>query len=340
MMFLKLTYRLVFLLLIFNWHNVIGQDLHFSQFYANPLNLNPAMTGYMGGDNRAHINYKNQWQSISNPYRTLSLSYDRHFLREKLNGNWLGGGLQIINDQAGTSQWSNLKVLLNMAYIHKISPTSYLSSGLQLGMIQQSFNANDLFFDAQILPSGVNTSLPTNENLQNFSRSALDIGFGMLFGSKPNEKLDIYSGFSFGHINKAKVSFVDLEYQLQLKTTFHAGLTYKVNSNFYFQPSMILQHYSTSKELIMGSAIAYDLTSVADEKTFLASFGAWYRSKDAFIPYAALEIEAWKFGISYDINTSPLSAASSYRGGLELSLKWEIPTFAQRLLHAVPCPRF
>ena len=237
MMDAKLTYRFVFVFLILKCSSISAQDLHFSQFYANPLSLNPAMTGYMGGDHRAHVNYKNQWQSISNPYRTLALSYDRHFLREKLNGNWLGGGLQIINDQAGTSQWSNLKVLMNVAYIHKVSPTSYLSSGIKLGIIQQSFSMNDLYFDAQILPSGVNTSLPTNESIQNFSRSAFDIGFGLLFGSKPNEKLDIYSGLSFGHINKAKIAFIDLEYELQLKSTFHTGLTYRAGTNFYFQPS-------------------------------------------------------------------------------------------------------
>jgi type IX secretion system PorP/SprF family membrane protein len=335
------TYNLLCLILVVAFIKPIcAQDLHFSQFYANPLSLNPAMTAYMGGDHRAHINYKNQWQSISNPYRTLGLSYDRHFLRDELDGNWVGGGIQIINDVAGTSKWSNLKLSLSASYILSLAENTYLSTGMQIGFIQRSFSMNDLYFDSQILPSGVNTSLPSNENISDYSNSALDIGLGTLIGSKPNERLDIYAGLSFSHINRPKLGFNDLTYKLRLKTTSHLGLTYKVQSNLYFQPSLILQKTSSADEFIFGSSVAYDLTAAEDKSTFLCSAGFWYRQNDALIPYVGIEIESWKVGLSYDINTSDLISASDYKGGVELSLKWEIPTFKVRMAKAVPCPRF
>ncbi|HKK66993.1 MAG TPA: type IX secretion system membrane protein PorP/SprF, partial [Bacteroidales bacterium] len=54
-----------------------AQDAHFSQFYANPLYLNPA---FAGSDKcpRVNLNYRNQWPALGQTYVTYSLSYDQH----------------------------------------------------------------------------------------------------------------------------------------------------------------------------------------------------------------------------------------------------------------------
>ena len=44
--------------------DVIGQDIHFSQFYMSPLTLNPAMTGVMNCNTRFIGNYRNQWSPV------------------------------------------------------------------------------------------------------------------------------------------------------------------------------------------------------------------------------------------------------------------------------------
>ena len=51
-----------------------AQDIHFSQFYMSPLNLNPALTGVMNCNTRFVGNYRNQWASVlkSNAYNTYS----------------------------------------------------------------------------------------------------------------------------------------------------------------------------------------------------------------------------------------------------------------------------
>ena len=54
------NYLLTFALLFFISLN--AQDIHFSQFYASPLTLNPAMTGFVNGDCRAGVIYRNQWK--------------------------------------------------------------------------------------------------------------------------------------------------------------------------------------------------------------------------------------------------------------------------------------
>ena len=334
------SYQLFFCLFIFIVSEVCSQDIHFSQYYANPLNLNPALTGYMAGDQRLIINYKNQWANIMNPYKTLSLSYDQHFFRKKMNGSWFGGGLQVLSDRAGTSNLSNSKVALSGSFIYMLNDNNYLTSGLQAGFIQRSFSMDDLYFDSQITPSGINTGLPNNENITSLSSSAIDVSFGLLWGYKPSDVIDIYSGISFAHLNQPKIGFNDTDYTLKQRSVFHSGMTYNMSPKIFVQPSFIYQYQSKANELIIGASIGHIIPSKTPERMLLAYYGFWYRNADAIIPFCGVEIESLKIGISYDINSSSLRTASNYKGGFEMSIKWELPKPSKRMVTAIPCPRF
>ena len=52
-----------------------AQDPAFSQFYANPLYLNPAFAG-SNECPRANLNYRDQWPGIGRTYITTSASFD------------------------------------------------------------------------------------------------------------------------------------------------------------------------------------------------------------------------------------------------------------------------
>src|SRR6201986_3396213 len=76
---------------------VMGQDLHFSQWFNSPLTTNPANTGFIPeADYRLGANYRNQWSSImSTPYRTMSIWGDAQVFRNRIENGWmgLGGGI-------------------------------------------------------------------------------------------------------------------------------------------------------------------------------------------------------------------------------------------------------
>jgi len=74
---------------------VTAQDPQFSQFYAAPLYLNPALTGATG-QARAGINYRNQWPAIDAIFTTLSAYFD-YFIEDKRSGV----GIIITRDQEG-----------------------------------------------------------------------------------------------------------------------------------------------------------------------------------------------------------------------------------------------
>src|SRR5256885_13790187 len=72
-----------------------AQDPEFTQFYANPLYLNPAFAGSARCP-RIELNYRNQWPSLTGTFVTYSASYDQHV--DAISG---GLGLLAVSDRAG-----------------------------------------------------------------------------------------------------------------------------------------------------------------------------------------------------------------------------------------------
>ena len=109
------------------------QDIHFSQFVSSPLNINPALAGIFDGDLRIANNYRNQWSSVSSPYKTISAGIDGVLSRPKGEKGILGGGLNFYNDIAGDSEMTTTNVGLTVAYHLPLTDYQYLSFGLQGG---------------------------------------------------------------------------------------------------------------------------------------------------------------------------------------------------------------
>src|SRR5258705_4781229 len=80
------------------------QDINFSQFYELPLLRNPALAGIFNGNVRFTAAYRNQWQSITVPYRTMALGSEFKFFKGLAAGDFITAGLQITNDIAGDSK--------------------------------------------------------------------------------------------------------------------------------------------------------------------------------------------------------------------------------------------
>jgi len=62
-------------LCVFASFTAIAQDPQFTQFYANPLYLNPAFAGTARCP-RVTMNYRNQWPVLTGTFVITSASYD------------------------------------------------------------------------------------------------------------------------------------------------------------------------------------------------------------------------------------------------------------------------
>src|ERR1035437_1812077 len=110
---------------------LMGQDIHFSQYFNSPLNVNPAQTGNFEGDWRAVVNYRDQWSALNLPYRTTMASFDQQL---SLNHEHLSVGGYLVNDRSGNPVLKTNKVFISGAYYKTIS-NHYLSVGLQIGYV-------------------------------------------------------------------------------------------------------------------------------------------------------------------------------------------------------------
>ncbi|MCX6181388.1 MAG: type IX secretion system membrane protein PorP/SprF, partial [Bacteroidetes bacterium] len=180
-----------------------GQDVHFSQFTNAPLSLNPGLTGDINGEFRLGYLYRNQWNSVASPFVTSSFYSDKKFLEEKLNGNFVGGGIALISDNTASGALSTQHLGLNVSYHHFLNKTQTqkVFGGIQIGMFQKTVNPNILVYENQFNYVEADfTGAANGENLSTMSvlRPDIQIGAGYWYTAK---KYYINSGISVAHIN-------------------------------------------------------------------------------------------------------------------------------------------
>src|ERR1041384_3691574 len=78
-----------------------AQDIHFSQFFEAPLWRNPSLAGIFSGDIRVQGVYRDQWNSVTDAYRTGSLNAEYKMAIGK-GEDFLTTGIEILYDRAGT----------------------------------------------------------------------------------------------------------------------------------------------------------------------------------------------------------------------------------------------
>jgi hypothetical protein len=113
-----------------------------------------------------------------------------------------------------------------------------------------------------------------------------------------------------------------------------------INEYSYFTLQADYSKQGTYTETITGALYSWKLDDMDDPKYILHA-GAFLRWKDAIIPVIKLEFKPLAVAVSYDANISQLTAASSGRGGFEISLTYQ--KYVNRnnsSSEAVRCPRF
>jgi type IX secretion system PorP/SprF family membrane protein len=315
-----------------------AQDLHFSQYYNSPLSLNPSLTGAFKGNVRLITNYRSQWGSISVPSKTYAFSSEFGLLNNSHKKGHLGLGMSFYNDQAGVSQLDLTQMNLSVAFHEQLNTNNVISAGIQAGIAQRSINFDKLKWDNQYNGSSYDPSLPTYETNYNNNLTYTDFAGGIqwaynsgeIFSSKI-EKLLINAGAAVFHINQPDISFYSVSKDiLPIKVVVHANsqIGFK-KSKMSFIPSIVYIQQGPMKNVILGGMVRIKLVDESRYTGFIKgaalSFGVLGRFNDAVIPVAELEFANYAIGMTYDVNTSGLSAVSYGKGGFEISLKFVNP---------------
>ncbi len=300
---------------------VKAQDIHLSQFNAAPITLNAANTGNFDGQFRVTTNYRNQWASVSAPYVTGIVSADFTLLKKKKN--FFGLGLTGIDDRSGTGELTNRKIYCSAAYhIHigkSDTPKHYIHIGIQGGYINRTININKLVFANQYDPTTHTFSNVSDESFNaNSNSNYYDLNVGAVWTSTFSKKFSMQGGVNFMHINNPKEMYLVFNSKTVsvVGSIVHALAQVNLNDKVSLSPTVLLMNYPTSSELTFGSSLNYSLDN------FSIYCGAYYRANDAVIGLLGLQCKKVRLGFSYDINVSPLHAATNYNGAFELSLAY------------------
>jgi len=158
-----------------------AQDPAFTQFYGNPLYLNPAMAGSANCP-RISMNHRNQWPNLKGAFISSSISIDKNI--ETLHG---GVVIQILNDIQGEGALSNTQV--SAMYSYQLQATRKLTvlTGVQATYQQRSLDKTKLHFGDEIDPN-YGFVFPTQENVGAFADnvSYADLSIGMMAFTKKN----------------------------------------------------------------------------------------------------------------------------------------------------------
>jgi type IX secretion system PorP/SprF family membrane protein len=275
-----------------------AQDPEFTQFYANPLYLNPALAG-SNICPRVAINYRNQWPGIAGTYVTTSASIDRYIFGIKS-----GVGLLITNDNAGQGTLKTMNVSAIYSKQIQINRNFSVNAGLQATYGQKTLDWSKLTF-GDMIDDRRGFVKYTDEQHGNDKKSFVDFSAGAVAFSKY-----LFVGFAAHHLTQPDEGLITTS-KLPVKFTGHAGAIIPVGSKSdetSISPNILYQQQQDFRQLNLGVYVT---------KGTLVG-GLWYRNNDAVIVLIGIQQGIFKAGYSYDVTVSKLTNASA--GSHEISV--------------------
>jgi type IX secretion system PorP/SprF family membrane protein len=318
-----------------------AQDPNFSQFFASPMTLNPAMTGKFSGDFRIAGNYRNQWPTINNAFTTYTVSADFGVLKNNIPEiDQFGAGVMGFSDQSGNGILKNNYLGVSTAYHKGLDENGFnqIGVGFQGTFVNKRLDITNLKFEDQLTSLGFTGVTSEVFSANQISLSYFDLNAGILFNGTSNGDNNYYAGVSMYHINRPKETFQGGQFFIPARVTFQAGGMLPVGEYDGVHFSANHSRQANATNTVIGGAYMLNLNADNYSPTNLY-VGSWFRFGDAIIPYVGLEFGEFRIGTTYDVNVSSLKPASNMRGGAEISLiyvKQPRDPNAKKLL----CPKF
>lgn len=316
-----------------------SQDIHFSQYNQSPLILNPSLTGNFNAKYRLIGNFRNQWNTLGEGYKTYSFSAEGKNLFKIKRVSY---GILLFQDEAGTGglTTSNYAFTINYSQNLNYDSTLSVSIGAALSYQQTKIDFDNFSFDRQYVGTSFNPNNPNGENLGNDAYGNFNPSIGTHVNYAINSDNAIKFGVAFHNLIRPKNTFLNTdEQELELRTTAHFSSTFLLNQLLDIQPSLLYMTQGKAQEFLIGSNLRYYFEKTRYARKAITG-GLFYRNEDAAILTLGLELTQTNVSFSYDINTSELNDASNRKGGLEISIIHLINNYKPHYKRGTKCPNF
>ncbi|MEX1001187.1 MAG: PorP/SprF family type IX secretion system membrane protein [Crocinitomicaceae bacterium] len=318
------------------------QDKHFSMFFANPVQINPAIAGHGLGTVQLFTNFRTQWFTLtSQPFRSISASMDAKLFDRGLSNGFIGAGINFLNDVSGDAKYSLNIISVPLNYSLELNDHSYLSLGLQPGVYAQRLTESTLYFENQWTGVGFDQGMTSGETLGDYNLSKFDLSAGLFYKNTVNENLDFQVGLSGFHLTGQQVGFTQLSEKLYRNFMVYSQVNiWTEGSNISFHPALFGLFQGPNYELTFGNNFEYEMKPASQHTGYFdgmsLSLGLYYRTNDALITNLIYKAGALAVGVSYDFNLSGLTVATNSVGAVEVFLKFNPyvkPKFGSPRIH-------
>lgn len=339
---MKLVYTFLILGICVGFSGIKAQDQHFSQFFAAPLNLNPALAGAYDGSFRLGAIYRDQWRTVlDNPISTYGvggdLRYELPFTNAE-NPDFASVGFQFYGDNAALYDLNTNQLSVFFAYHKALDKRTkqYLALGFQIGLAQRNINYEDLLFgdqfnnlDAFDIESA--EVLPVN----NFAYG--DYSIGLHYTITPSKYFNVNAGFSLAHFHTPNISFykstnssnpnLEIQNDLAMKYSAYVNTEFKVSPQFRVSPRVLFINQGPHMEINAGAGFRFARNDAAKQAFHLGAFLRPVQDEtqialDALIMVAGFEYDNMLIGFSYDLSLRDLINDRQGIGVFEFSISY------------------
>lgn len=318
-----------------------GQDPHFSQFYASPLNLNPALVGSYDGTFRISTIYRDQWRAaVDNPLRTFSASGDvkigMNFGNKKQEKDYVGLGITFFGDRVTDFDFNTNSIQLTLGYHKALDARTkqYLGIAVQGGILQKSINYEDLEFGDQF--NAINGyTLPTGEILPPNSKALADYSVGIYYTQSPSKRFGYHAGLGYFHMNNPNISYYNLPEiidpnvvkvsNIDPKFSFHVGANIQTTDRFGIDPRINFFMQGEDFEANLGTLFRYKLSKTLNQYAIFGLYGRMVKDVSNINPESLIFMAGYErnniiVGMSYDLSLRNLVDTPKSLSSFEISI--------------------
>ncbi|MBS9523561.1 type IX secretion system membrane protein PorP/SprF [Litoribacter ruber] len=337
---------LLLILLLGTAFQAAAQDVQYSQFYANPMYLNPAFAG-SSEVTRVGVNYRNQWPGLDHSFNSYT-AYIDHYMFD-INS---GIGLIFNGNRESMAHLSTMEVGAIYSYRVRLNMNTFLRFGGQVSYVGRDVNFNNLVFGSQLdIHRGAIDDF-SGELLGTDSRHRFaDFNFGMLLNGET-----YWVGISGHHVTQPNQSFLDDNIsRLPMKLSAHGGIRFDLGNgsiNNFFSNSrqereisfaFNVKHQDPFNQLDIGTQIYLQPMVM----------GLWYRglpskyslpNNESIVALFGFSLDSGvDIGYSFDFTTSKLGLINA-GGAHEISIRYSFlfgdPNQRDRRSRIIPCFRY
>lgn len=313
-----------------------AQDPRFSQYFAAPLSLNPAYTGFFDGEYRLALNMRQQWGNLGDAYNTYSVSADVKLVEdENFTNSVFSLGLAGLFDESFNGALKSQYISASMSYYQYLDVDHRFKFGLapQVSYVSKFLDYNKLTFASQYSDGGFDTSLPNYLDLKNDKTAYFDVNIGANFAAS-FDRFSFNVGYAHYHLTKPQETLLyNANEYVPARQTANFGLLYLLNNYVDLNVTGVYNVQRNNKDTILGSVLGFKPN---DETRMKLNFGMWFKFNEAsFYPYVGVAMGNISAGLNYTVYGNKLLSATPRT--YELSFIYKHNNFKG---FKVPCPKF